>query len=109
MAHALTNNWVSLGIWYPMKLVSWRAFRGIRKGIGACNRRVSFMMACRYGSLSIELSSSFWFGPMTEASSSLARTILSGHRSNSVKAHSIVLLVVSEPARNISCIVLVES
>ncbi|KAF5773113.1 hypothetical protein HanXRQr2_Chr13g0585041 [Helianthus annuus] len=30
---------------------------------------------------------------MTEASSSLARTIFSGHRNNSVRAHSMVLLV----------------
>nr|GMC86288.1 RNA polymerase, subunit H/Rpb5, conserved site-containing protein [Ipomoea batatas] len=78
IAQTFTNTCVPFGTSYPMNLVSSTDFLGSRKGSGGCRRNVSFTTACRYGRLSMSLSSNFFSDPTTFEISAFAFSIASG-------------------------------
>ncbi|KAJ0887686.1 hypothetical protein HanRHA438_Chr09g0393721 [Helianthus annuus] len=104
MAQAFTSTCVPFGMVYPLSCTSFTTFRGISKGTGGCNRKVSFTMHDKYGSLKTSFSFTILALPITSSSSSLALLMVSGLRSTSTIAHSNVFEVVSVPAPNKSYI-----
>ncbi|KAK8983827.1 hypothetical protein V6N11_009611 [Hibiscus sabdariffa] len=103
MAHTLTNTCEPSGTLKPKRSASEPALRGSNSGTTGCNRKVSLIIACKYGKRFMS-HSSIGFPLLIACSSSfLALSKTWGFRSTSAIAHSIVLDVVSVPAANKTC------
>nr|GMD41529.1 hypothetical protein EUGRSUZ_B00188 [Ipomoea batatas]GME13441.1 hypothetical protein EUGRSUZ_B00188 [Ipomoea batatas] len=103
--------------WQKLKVLSLEIYVGAQEPLRLERQRVfpAFMVPANcpdiyedlsvfgYCRLSMSVSSNLRFGPTIPRISSWALVIAFGLRRSSVSAHSTVLLVVSVPAKNISC------
>jgi len=76
--HSFISTWAPCGIVHPHTSTSVFALLGSRSGAGGCLRRLSFITACRYGSLATSDSSTAFPTPITCANSFFTFRITSG-------------------------------